>query len=266
MFVTGNVEEAVKYHKEAADILNELMQNILDEKVAESLRLQAQLHEKESKRALLLRSQRKQVYRNLESLRKMANGQNGAGENDSLQLSIYRKFEETESLLDQLKITDDSSSVIASSSERSFIAESQCHENELRRNIVVGEASKKPKDEKVIIEELQVANSHLRKMVEELFSELSGCQRENLELRNRVRYLEGMHGSTIPIRPQPFQSHSAQPSPKHPGMRTFRPEVSPMVPRPTVAVAQQAAISDDSISLPHIHLAPLEMPTFDFEA
>ena len=241
------------------------MQNILDEKVAESLRLQAQLHEKESKRALLLRSQRKQVYRNLESLRKMANaGQNGgAGENDSLQLSIYRKFEETESLLDQLKITDDSSSVIASSSERSFIAESQCHENELRRNIVVGEASKKPKDEKVIIEELTVANSHLRKMVEELFSELSGCQRENLELRNRVRYLEGLHGSTIPIRPPPpLQSHSAQPSPKHPGMRTFRPE--PMIPRPTIA--QQATISDDSISLPHINLPPLELPEFDFEA
>ena len=38
----GNVEEAVKYHKEAADILNQLLQNILDEKVAESLRLQVE--------------------------------------------------------------------------------------------------------------------------------------------------------------------------------------------------------------------------------
>ena len=43
----GRVEEAVRYHKEAADILNELLQNILDAKVEESLRLQAQLHEKE---------------------------------------------------------------------------------------------------------------------------------------------------------------------------------------------------------------------------
>ena len=42
----GRVDEAVQYHKEAADILNELLQNILDEKVAESVRLQAQLHEK----------------------------------------------------------------------------------------------------------------------------------------------------------------------------------------------------------------------------
>ena len=41
----GRVDEAVQYHKEAADILNELLQNILDEKVAESVRLQAQLHE-----------------------------------------------------------------------------------------------------------------------------------------------------------------------------------------------------------------------------
>ena len=40
------MDEAVQYHKEAADILNELLQNILDEKVAESVRLQAQLHEK----------------------------------------------------------------------------------------------------------------------------------------------------------------------------------------------------------------------------
>ena len=42
----GRIDEAVQYHKEAADILNELLQNILDEKVAESVRLQAQLHEK----------------------------------------------------------------------------------------------------------------------------------------------------------------------------------------------------------------------------
>ena len=42
----GDSLKAVQYHKEAADILNELLQNILDEKVAESVRLQAQLHEK----------------------------------------------------------------------------------------------------------------------------------------------------------------------------------------------------------------------------
>lgn len=89
----GRVEEAVQYHKEAADILNELLQNILDEKVAESVRLQAQLHEKER---LILRHQRKKaekVYRDLESLRKMAGRSNSnlPGDGDSLQLRYYFK-------------------------------------------------------------------------------------------------------------------------------------------------------------------------------
>ena len=83
-------------------------------------------------------------------------------------------------------------------------------------------ASKRPKDDKVIIEELQVANCHLRKMVDSLFHELSTCQRENLELKTRVRYLESMQvtGSSGGIIPPPppshktlLQSQSAQPSP-----------------------------------------------------
>merc|ERR1712141_689394 len=105
----GRVEEAVQYHKEAADILNELLQNILDEKVAESVRLQAQLHEKER---LILRHQRKKaekVYRDLAHLKQMAaNGRvDLPGDGDSLQLSIYRKFEETENLITKLKIQED---------------------------------------------------------------------------------------------------------------------------------------------------------------
>ena len=278
----GNVEEAVKYHKEAAEILNTLMQDILDEKVAESLRLQAQLHEKESQRSLLLHSQRRRaekVYRNLESLRRMASAKsnNNAGDRDSLQLSIYRKFEETESLLDQLKIQDDydSSSSIVGLSERSFDATTVVEsENNLRhhhhhhRNIVVGEASKKPKDAEQIIEELQVANSHLRKMVESLFKNEQNLQKENAELRQKVRYLESTaaaaashhNSSTIPIRP----THSAQPSPKHnlnPGLRTFRPfpddADSMSLPPTTSAVANTEEA---------LHLPPLEMPSFDFES
>ena len=42
-------------------------------------------------------------------------------------------------------------------------------------------ALKKPKDDKIIIEELQVANCHLRKMVDSLFYELSNCQQENFD-------------------------------------------------------------------------------------
>ena len=51
-------------------------------------------------------------------------------------------------------------------------------------------AHKRPKDDKIIIEELQIANCHLRKMVDSLFFELSNCQQENFELKARVRLLE----------------------------------------------------------------------------
>ena len=53
-----NFEEAVKYHKEAADLLHQLLENILEEKFAESIRLQAQLHEKEK---TLLGNQKKKA-------------------------------------------------------------------------------------------------------------------------------------------------------------------------------------------------------------
>ena len=81
--------------------------------------------------------------------------------------------------------------------------------NDSNQDVVVGVASKRPKDDKVIIEELQVANCHLRKMVDSLFHELSTCQRENLELKTRVRYLESMQvtgsGGIIPPPPPPPQ-------------------------------------------------------------
>ena len=103
--------------------------------------------------------------------------------------------------------------------------------NDSNQDVVVGVASKRPKDDKVIIEELQVANCHLRKMVDSLFHELSTCQRENLELKTRVRYLESMQvtgsGGIIPPPPTShktlMQSQSAQPSP-HLGIRVLKPE------------------------------------------
>ena len=92
----------------------------------------------------------------------------------------------------------------------------------------------------VIIEELQVANSHLRKMVDSLFYELSSCQAENLELKAKVRYLENLHhgkATGIMIQQQPqrplMQSLSAQPSPSHHGnFQTFKPAVRTGPPMP----------------------------------
>ena len=64
------------------------------------------------------------------------------------------------------------------------------------------ESSKKqPKDDKVIIEELQTANSHLRKMVDTLFFELSACQEENVRLKSRIRELERQQSQSPHRRP-----------------------------------------------------------------
>lgn len=255
----GNVDEAVKYHKEAADILNQLLQNILDEKVAESLRLQAQLHEKER---TILRHQRKKAEK-------------------AYRESVIRNMSDKEAgqtgyLLDQLKIYDEGR---AKMKERSFMATPPDDFQQSADDVVVGVASKKPKDDKVIIEELQVANSHLRKMVDSLFHELSTCQRENLELKARIRHLEST--TQQGVGPKLLQSQSVQPSPQL-GFRTFKPSAAEIhatptrvPPKPPVrnhsppTVSQISTTTDEPSSsasecnLPP--LPPLEMPTFDFD-
>merc|ERR1711874_492293 len=61
--------------------------------------------------------------------------------------------------------------------------------------------AKMPKDDKVIIEELQTANNHLRGMVEAMFGELETYERENSELRSRVVQLETELSATIAATP-----------------------------------------------------------------
>jgi len=276
----GNFDEAVKYHKEAADLLNQLLENILEEKFAESIRLQAQLHEKEK---TILRNQKKKAEKAYREsvIRNMSN-------------------KEASNRLDKLQPCDEA---VGAKGSRDFIAvPSDYLNNDSNQDVVVGVASKRPKDDKVIIEELQVANCHLRKMVDSLFHELSTCQRENLELKTRVRYLESMQvtgsGGIIPPPPPPhktlMQSQSAQPSP-HLGIRVLKPEhhssqpiktevtsgsvcANPGLPSPKMfsssasqsindsQLSNELAANDANGSDCHLPpLPPLEMPTFDFD-
>ena len=76
--------------------------------------------------------------------------------------SIYRTFQETESLLQHLKEAPSDPST----------------------------GAKMPKDDKIIIEELSTANNHLRGMVEAMFAELETYKKENSELKARVSDLE----------------------------------------------------------------------------
>ena len=121
-----------------------------------------------------------------------------------LQDSIFRTFQETESLLEHLRVGTLVEASVPSQPST---------------------GAKMPKDDKIIIEELQTANNHLRRMVESMFSELETYKKENSELRARVKDLEAE--------------------------RRVR--------------QQQARVGlqlEDSADIPD--LAPLEMPQFDF--
>lgn len=135
------------------------------------------------------------------------------GNNDFLQDSIFRTFQETESLLQHLRVgTMDESSVPSDPST----------------------GAKMPKDDKIIIEELQTANNHLRGMVEAMFAELETYKRENADLRAKVSDLEAekmmktMAGCNMP----------------------------------SIGLVVEQAGLQDSGHLPD--LAPLEMPQFEF--
>ena len=141
-----------------------------------------------------------------------------------LQNSIYRAFDETENLLGKLR--QDPQQLASPTSPASAPATSSLTS--------ANGGTKKPKDDKVVIEELEVANCHLRRMVDSLFVELDHCQRENLELKERMKELEDKmrlanmtqgHGPLVPV-----------PSPPR---REPEPDLTP--------------------------LAPLEMPTFNFQ-
>ena len=279
-----NFDEAVKYHKEAADLLHQLLENILEEKFAESIRLQAQLHEKEK---TLLRNQKEKAEK-------------------AYQESVVRNMSDKEAgrtskFLDKLQPFDEA---VGAKGTRDFIAVPYDHlNNDSNQDVVVGLASKRPKDNKVVIEELQVTNCHLRKMVDSLFHELNTCQRENLELKTREHYLESMHitGSGGIIPPQPpsshktlLQSQSAQPNP-HLGIQVLIPEhhslvpmktevtsafdgANPSLPSPQMSSSSASqSINDSQLSDDlaandandiDCHLPPLpslEMPNFDFD-
>ena len=123
---------------------------------------------------------------------------------DGLQDSIFRTFQETESLLEHLRVGTLVEATVPPSPST---------------------GAKMPKDDKIIIEELQTANNHLRRMVESMFSELETYKKENSELRARLKDLEAE--------------------------RRVR--------------QQQARVGlqlEDSADIPD--LAPLEMPQFDF--
>jgi len=213
---TGKFEEAVNLQDRIVELLQEALEDATDNKVIESLELQIKFHRKQ-KDVIGHRKKRCDKFtKELTNLRRKMEKANLAAA-DGLQDSIFRTFQETESLLQHLRVGTtavEDDSVISDPST----------------------GAKMPKDDKIIIEELQTANNHLRGMVEAMFAELETYKRENAELRAKVCDLEAEKlaknmttGGNIPV---------------------------------TIGLGVEPEGLQDSEHLPD--LAPLEMPQFEF--
>jgi len=211
---TGKFEEAVSLQDRIVELLEKALVEATNNKVIESLELQIKFHIKQ-KDVIGHRQKRCEKFnKDLTNLKiKMEKANLAAA--DGLQDSIFRTFQETESLLQHLRVGTVPGEDDSVPSDPST-------------------GAKMPKDDKIIIEELQTANNHLRGMVEAMFAELETYKRENADLRAKVSDLEAekmvktMAGCSMP----------------NMGL-----------------VVDQAGLQDSG-HLPD--LAPLEMPQFEF--
>ncbi len=192
----GHIAEAIEKHQEAAAILTAILDGSVDNaKASESIRVQLRRHEKERR---LLDEYQKRCDHLAKSLSRIkvggmaeqemvGRGRSDArpmfrhqGPQDDLQSDIYTCFRENERLIEKLR-EDEKGEGDAGGNE---------DEAEKISPSSAAGGTKQPKDDKTIIEELEVMNSHLRRMVDSLFAELGQCQRENLDLKERIRELE----------------------------------------------------------------------------
>ena len=167
---TGKFEEAVSLQDKIIECLQEALKETTNNKVIESLELQIKFHQKQ-KDVIGQRQKRCEKFsKELKNLKiKMEKANLAAA--DGLQDSIFPTFQETESLLQHLRV-----------------GTTAVEDDSVPSDPSTG--AKMPKDDKIIIEELQTANNHLRGMVEAMFAELETYKRENAELRAKVSDLE----------------------------------------------------------------------------
>jgi len=212
----GKFEEAISLQDRIVELLEEALLDAKDSNVRDSLHLQIEHHKKQKKLIAYKRASWENLCQQLVNLQ--AKMSNASSSGDGLQDSIFRTFQETESLLEHLRVGTEP--------------------NEPSSPGATG--AKMPKDDKIIIEELQTANNHLRKMVETMFAELETYKKENSELKARIRDLEAEKKARLAV------SGNVE----YPGLVTH--------------VTKLELGLEDSGQFPD--LAPLEMPQFDFPA
>jgi len=174
----GKYQEAIETHQQIVHYLEIALSECKDSKIETSLRLQLEHHSKQKQVINLKEARINKLTKNLQNLHlRMETA--AEQERDSLQDSIYRTFQETESLLEHLKLGTDHD-------------QDQTKNNKIVPTSTGGSptGAKMPKGEQMIIEELQTANKHLRDMVETMFLELEAYKKENNDLKARIADLE----------------------------------------------------------------------------
>jgi len=174
----GKYQEAIDVHQQIVHYLQIALSECKDRKIETSLRLQLEHHSKQKEVINLKEARINKLTKNLQNLHlRMETA--AEQERVSLQDSIYRTFQETESLLEHLKLGTDHD-------------QEQIKEHKVTISNTGGSptGAKMPKGEQMIIEELQTANKHLRDMVETMFLELEAYKKENNDLKARIADLE----------------------------------------------------------------------------
>jgi len=212
---TGKFLEAIELQDKIVELLAESLSDAKDEKIRESLSLQIENHKRQKQVIFYKQARWDKLCQQLANIQVKMSNVSASGSGDGLQDSIFRTFQETESLLEHLRVgTGPCPPATSSSPELS--------------------GAKMPKDDKIIIEELQTANNHLRRMVETMFSELETYKKENSDLRARVRDLEAERRARLSLGGQLELGQG---------------------PRVEAGLEDSGQFPD---------LAPLEMPHFDF--
>jgi len=248
--------DAVEQQDQVISSLTSALVGCKDEKIRQSIELQIQFHTKQKTLISIKKNKFKKDLRNLQ-IKMAATGLKDGDVN--LQDSIYRAFQETESLLQHLRTREE----VVEGTE--VVEESD-----------PSTGAKMPKDDKVIIEELQTANGHLRGMVEAMFGELETYKRENSELRAKISDLEtelslsrrGTHATpSYGAHVTPSYGDHASPSYGDHATPSYDAHATPSYPTLATPLSMTSTPTSiiklqDSGHLPP--LAPLELPTFDY--
>lgn len=91
---------------------------------------------------------------------------------EELQNAIYKAIEDQDSLLQFLYRSPEVS---------------KNYEQVKSREEIIRSASKTPKDDKTVIEELKVNNNELKKLIDNLMKELESCHAENIILKETIK-------------------------------------------------------------------------------